>query len=156
MPAWKADRSGSAWQGSAALRTAEEFLAIGSVRYIESVLHDLRLHAGFVLFTLLPSLTLLSAYPFQPQGIAKLAFIALVLSTIVVLFLVMTQMSRDGVLSNITRNDARKVSLDTAMVLNVALFGAIPLLVLLSSEVPSVRSFLFSWAEPMMRSLVKS
>ena len=141
---------------SAALRTAEDFLAIECVRYIESVLHDLRLLASFLLVTLLLSVLLLSSYPFQPQGIVKLAFIALLLSTVVVLFLVMTQMSRDDVLSSITRTDAGKVSWDTTMVLNVALFGAIPLLALLSSEFPGVRSFLFSWAEPMVRSLVKS
>ncbi len=141
---------------SAALRTAEEFLAIECVRYIESVLHDLRLLASFLLVTLLLSVMLLSSYPFQPQGIVKLAFIALLLSTVVVLFLVMTQMSRDDVLSSITRTDPGKVSWDTTLVLNLVLFGAIPLLALLSSEFPSVRSFLFSWAEPMARSLVKS
>ena len=141
---------------SAALRTAEEFLAIECVRYIESVLHDLRLLASFLLVTLLLSVMLLSSYPFQPQGIVKLAFIALLLSTVVVLFLIMTQMSRDDVLSSITRTDAGKVSWDTTMVLNLALFGAIPLLALLSAEFPGVRSFLFSWAEPMVRSLIKS
>jgi len=140
---------------SAALRTAEEFLAIECVRYVESVLHDLRLLSSFLLVTLLLSVMLLSSYPFQPQSIVKLAFIALVLSTVVVLFLVMTQMSRDDVLSNITGTVAGKVSWDTTMVLNVALFGAIPLLALLSSEFPGVRSFLFSWAQPLLRSVVK-
>lgn len=139
----------------AALRTAEEFLAIECVLYVESVLHDLRLLSSFLLVTLLLSVMLLSSYPFQPQAIVKLAFIALVLSTVVVLFLVMTQMSRDDVLSNITGTVAGKVSWDTTMVLNLALFGAIPLLALLSSEFPGVRSFLFSWAEPMVRSVVK-
>ncbi len=138
-----------------AIRTAEEFLAVECVRYIESVLHDLRRLASYLLVSLLLSVALLSSFPFQPQGIVKLAFIALLLSTVVVLFLVMTQMSRDDVLSQITRSEIGKVSWDTTLVLNVVLFGAIPLLALLSSEFPGVRTFLFSWAEPMVRSIVK-
>ena len=138
-----------------AIRTAEEFMAVECVRYIESVLHDLRRLASYLLVSLLLSVALLSSFPFQPQGIVKLAFIALLLSTVVVLFLVMTQMSRDDVLSQITRSEIGKVSWDTTLVLNVVLFGAIPLLALLSSEFPSVRTFLFSWAEPMVRSIVK-
>ena len=85
----------------------------------------------------------------------KLAFIALLLGTVIVLFLVMTQMSRDDVLSSITRTEPGKVSWDTTLVLNLVLFGVIPLLALVSSEFPSVRTFLFSWAEPMLRSLGK-
>jgi hypothetical protein len=138
-----------------AIRTAEEFMAIECVRYIESVLHDLRRLASYLLVSLLLSVALLSSFPFQPQGIVKLAFIALLLCTVVVLFLVMTQMSRDDVLSQITRSEVGKVSWDTTLVLNMVLFGAIPLLALLSSEFPSVRTFLFSWAEPMVRSIVK-
>lgn len=140
---------------SGAMRTAEEFIAIESVRCIESILHDVRLLASFLLVTLLLSVALLSSYPFQPQGLIKLAFIALLVGTVVVLFVVMTQMSRDDVLSAITRTDPGKVSWDTTLVLNIALFGAIPLLALLSSEFPAVRTLLFSWAEPMVRSLVK-
>jgi hypothetical protein len=140
---------------AAAMRTAEEFMAIESVRYVESVLHDLRLLASFLLITLLLSVALMSSYPFQPQGVVKLAFIGLLLGTIVVLFLIMTQMSRDDVLSRITRTDPGKVSWDTTLVLNLVLFGVIPLLALVSSEFPTVRSFLFSWAEPLVRSFIK-
>ncbi len=139
----------------AVVRTAEEFIAIECVRYVESILHNLRLLASFLLVTLLLSVALLSAYPFQPQGIVKLAFVALLLGTVVALFLVLTQMSRDDVLSVITRTEPGKVSWDTTLVLNLALFGVIPLLALVSSEFPGVRAFLFSWAEPMVRSLVK-
>ncbi len=138
-----------------AIRSAEEFMAVECVRYIESVLHDLRRLASYLLVSLLLSVALLSSFPFQPQDIVKLAFIALLLCTVVVLFLVMTQMSRDDVLSQITRSEIGKVSWDTTLVLNMVLFGAIPLLALLSSEFPDVRTFLFSWAEPMVRSIVK-
>ena len=166
--AWTATDTAPAIDGSAPLaqreptkniavtmRTAEEFMAIECVRYVESVLHDLRLLASFLLISLLLSVALLSSYPFQPQGIVKLAFIGLLLSTVVVLFLVMTQMSRDDVLSAITRTDPGKVSWDTTMVLNLVVFGVIPMLALVSSEFPSVRTFLFSWAEPMVRSFIK-
>ncbi len=166
--AWSATATSPALEGSApleqrppikpisvAMRTAEEFMAIECVRYVESVLHDLRLLASFLLMSLLLSVALLSSYPFQPQGIVKLAFVALLVGTVVVLFIVMTQMSRDDVLSGITRTDPGKVSWDTTLVLNLALFGVIPLLALVSSEFPSVRAFLFSWAEPLVRSLVK-
>ena len=166
--AWRAAETSPALDGSApleqrppskaigaAMRTAEEFMAIECVRYVESVLHDLRLLASFLLMSLLLSVALLSSYPFQPQGIVKLAFIALLLGTVIVLFLVMTQMSRDDVLSSITRTEPGKVSWDTTLVLNLVLFGVIPLLALVSSEFPSVRTFLFSWAEPMLRSLGK-
>jgi hypothetical protein len=138
------------------LRTAEELLAIESMRYVESVLQGMRRLASFLLVALLLSVVLLSSYPFQPQGIVKLSFVILLLGTVLALFVVMTQMSRNDVLSQVSRTDPGRISWNTTFVFNIILLGVVPLLALASSEFPAIRTLLFSWAEPLAQSLGKS
>ncbi len=139
----------------AALRAAEEFVALGVFVHVERILLNLRRLALFLLITLLLSVVGLSSYVFQPQGMIKGGFIGLVIAAVVALFFVMTRMSRNDVLSRITRTTPGKVTWDTSFVLNLMVFGAIPLLVLLSSEFPTIRSFLFSWADPVVKAVAK-
>jgi hypothetical protein len=136
---------------SAGMRRAEEYLAVEVFAYVQTILLNLRRLAFFLLLTLVLTVLGLSSYPFQPQSVVKGVFIVLTLVTVVAMFIVMTRMSRNVVLSRMNGSDPGKVSWDTSFVLNLVVFGALPLLALLSSEFPSVRSALFSWADPMVK-----
>ena len=137
----------------AALRSAEEYLAFEAVVYIESMLANVRRIALFLLVSLIAAVLLISSYPIQPASQFKLALVASLLYAVAVLFLVMTGMSKNPLLSRLTGSVPGKVTWDTAFVLNVVLFAILPLLVLSSSEFPEVRTALTAWAEPALRSL---
>ncbi len=136
---------------SAGMRRAEEYLAVEVFTYVQTILLNLRRLAFFLLLTLVLTVLGLSSYPFQPQSVVKGVFIVLTLVTMAAMFIVMTRMSRNVVLSRMNGTSPGKVSWDTSFVLNVVVFGALPLLALLSSEFPAVRSMLFSWADPVVK-----
>jgi len=140
---------------SAGMRRAEEYLAVEVFAYVQTILLNLRRLAFFLLLTLVLTVLGLSSYPFQPQSVVKGVFIVLTLVTVVTMFIVMTRMSRNVVLSRMNGSDAGKVSWDTSFVLNMVVFGALPLLALLSAEFPSVRSALFSWADPVVKAVAR-
>jgi hypothetical protein len=140
---------------SAGMRRAEEYLAVEVFTYVQTILLNLRRLAFFLLLTLVLTVVGLSSYPFQPQSVVKGVFIVLTLVTVVAMFIVMTRMSRNVVLSRMNGTDPGKVSWDTSFVLNLVVFGALPLLALLSSEFPSVRTALFSWADPVVKMVAR-
>lgn len=138
-----------------ALRAGEDYVALEVYFYVDKLLLNLRRLAFFLLVTLVLTVIGLSSYPFVPQSTVKGAFVALVVASVIALFYVMTRMSRNEVLSRVTRSTPGKVTWDTSFVLNLVVFGAIPLLVLLSSEFPAIRALLFSWADPVVKAVAK-
>jgi len=92
--------------------------------------------------------------PEQPPQL-KAIFFAVSVMTVSGLVFVLLQMNRNDILSFITRTDPGRLSWDGAFTFNLALYVAVPLLTLLSSEIPEVREFLFSWVSPLLRALGK-
>jgi hypothetical protein len=135
------------------LRAAEEFAAVQVVDYVEWVLQALRTLALFLFVTLLLTTALISSYPFQPQGIVKLVFLFVLLGTVGALLYVMTAMNRDDVLSLIANTDAGRLTWDRTFVVNAFAIGVVPLLTLISSEVPALRTVLFAWVQPILRGI---
>jgi hypothetical protein len=138
------------------LRLAEEFVAVQVVDYVEWVLRHLRILAVFLLLALLLTTALLSCYPFQPQSLAKLVFFFIVIGTIGAIVLVMSRLNRDEVLSRITQTEPGRITWNATFILNLLVFGGVPLLALISSEFPGVRDFLFSWLGPVLKATTKS
>lgn len=138
------------------LRGAEEYAAVRVVEYTEWVLRHLRRLAGFVLLALLLMTAMLSAYPFQPQSRAKLALSIVLAVAVGAILLVMAQMNRNEVLSRVTKTDPGRITWSTAFVVNILLFAVLPLLALVSSEVPEVRTVLFGWLEPVLRAVART
>jgi hypothetical protein len=60
--------------------------------------------------------------------------------------MVFAQMDRDAILSRITKTDPDK--LGTTFYLRVAQFGALPIIMLLASQFPSLNRYIFSWLQP--------
>lgn len=135
------------------VRAAEEFAASQVVEYIDWVLHHLRRLALFITLSLVLISLLISSYPFHPQSMIQALFFILVVASIVTLVAAMLGLSRDELLSRIAKTTPGDVTWDTRFVLNLALFGAVPLLALMSSEIPGVREFLLGWVEPLLRAL---
>jgi hypothetical protein len=119
------------------------------VDYIEWVIHHLRILALFLLVSLLITTLLLSGYPFMPRQLVKLSFIVLLLVSVGAMLYVNTQMNRNEVLSRIAKTEPGKITWDARFVTNLVTFGALPILTLLTSELPGLRSALFSWVEPL-------
>ncbi|HEV7587530.1 MAG TPA: hypothetical protein VGO40_05320 [Longimicrobium sp.] len=138
------------------LRAAEEFAAVQVVDYVEWVLQQMRTLALFIFVTLIVTTALISSYPFQPQGEVKLVFTLLLLGTVASLLYVMVAMNRDEVLSHIAATDPGRLNWSWSFALNIGAVALIPLLTLLSSEVPGLHSVLFSWAEPLVKALTHS
>jgi hypothetical protein len=137
------------------LRLAEEFVAVQVVAYILWVLLHLRRLALFLLVSLLLMTVLVSGYSFQPQSLVKLILLFVLLATVGSLIIVMLEMSRDDLLSRISKTEPGRVNWSTSFVLNLVLVGVVPLLALVSSEFPAVRALLFSWLNPFLREITK-
>lgn len=136
------------------LRAAEEFAAVQVVDYVEWVLEQMRMLALFLFISLLLTTVLLSCYPFEPQSIVKAVFALILLGTVGALLYVMSDMSRNEVLSRIAKTDPGRVTWDRTFVVNAVLMGIVPLLALISSEVPQLRNVLFFWITPLLRTIV--
>jgi hypothetical protein len=137
------------------VRAAEELAASEVVEYIDWVLHHL-FRLALVLLTIVVLVTvLISSYPFQPHSTIKVIFFGLVLATAITLVAALIQMNRDEVLSRVTKTAPGTITWSTPFVLNMALFGLVPLLAILSAEFPAIRSVLFAWVEPLFRAVAR-
>jgi hypothetical protein len=135
------------------LRAAEEFAAVQVVDYVEWVLQQMRTLALFIFVTLIVTTALISSYPFQPQGEVKLVFTFLLVGTVASLLYVMVAMNRDEVLSHIADTDPGRVNWSWSFALNIGAVALVPLLTLVSSEVPGLQTALFSWIQPVLKAL---
>jgi hypothetical protein len=138
------------------MRSLEEYVACEVVLYIEQYLLNLRRLCFFLFASLLILVMVGAQYPYQPHSVVSLAAVLLLAFTVMSVFFVMIRMSRNAALSRISRTEPGKVTWDTTFILNLVTFGIVPLLALASSEFPQVRAFLFSWAEPLVRAVVRT
>jgi hypothetical protein len=137
------------------VRAAEELAACQVVQYIDWVLHHL-FRLAFVLLVIVVLVTvLISSYPFQPHSTIKVIFFGLVLLTAVSIVAALIRLNRDEVMSRVNKTAPGVITWDTPFILNVALFGLVPLLAILSAEFPAIRSILFAWVEPLFRAVAR-
>ncbi|MCC6772793.1 MAG: hypothetical protein IT360_16510 [Gemmatimonadaceae bacterium] len=139
-----------------AMRSLEDYVACEIVLYVEQYLRNLRRLCFFLFASLLILVSVSAQYPYQPHSVVSLASIVLLAVTVISVFYVMVRMSRNVTLSRISRTEPGKVTWDTTLILNMVTFGLVPLLALATSEFPSVRAFLFSWADPLVRAVART
>ena len=137
------------------LRGAEEYVATRMVEYVEWVLRHLRVLALFMLLSLVLSTLLISSYPYQPQSRLKLLLLLVLVGTVGSLIAVLVQMNRNEVLSRIAHTEPGQITWNGPFILNLFTFAVVPLLTLLSSEVPALRAAIFSWVQPLLGALAK-
>jgi hypothetical protein len=137
------------------LRTAEEIVAVQAVDYFEWVLKHLRRLVAFMLGAIMLSVALLSSYPYQPETSVKGVFLVVLVGSIVTVLTIMSQMNRDEVLSRITKTDPGRITWDRTYLMNIALFGVIPLITFIGSDLPILRNGLFAWLQPIVRLMTR-
>lgn len=137
------------------LRGAEEYAASRMVEYVEWVLRHLRVLALFMLLSLLLTTLLVSSYPYQPQSSLRLILLLVLVASMGSLIAILVQMNRNEVLSRIARTQPGQITWNGTFILNLFTFGVVPLLTLVSSEVPALRNALFSWVQPLLSAMVK-
>lgn len=145
-------------QGDAApgwVKEAETLVAMYVIEYIEWVFRHLQQLAVFLLGTLVLTTLLLASYPFQAQSLMQLVFLVEMVGAVVVFISILAQMNRNEVLSRIAGTDPGRITWSWSFVSNIALYGATPLITLISWEFPSIREILFSWVTPAFHMLVK-
>ncbi|MFN8669874.1 MAG: hypothetical protein U0164_22015 [Gemmatimonadaceae bacterium] len=137
------------------LASMEEYLACEIVAFVDTYLRNLRGLCFFLFASLLILVSVGMLYPYVPHSVINMYAIALLLGTVVSVFFVMVRMNRNEMLSRVSRTTPGKLTWDTAFVLNVITFGAVPLLTLAVSEYPEARTLIFSWADPLVRMVTK-
>src|SRR5207245_2616215 len=130
---------------------AQEFVALRFLAFIRYVMVQLRNLLTFITFGYVLLVFSLGSYPFQsPHVIAWTLGVALLAVTVPVVW-VFLAMEKDSTLSRITDTEAGSV--DWGFYARAAAFGTLPLLSVLASHFPSVGQYVFSWVQPMLRSL---
>ena len=71
------------------------------------------------------------------------------------LIAVLVQMNRNEVLSRIAHTEPGQITWNGPFILNLFTFAVIPLVTLLSSEIPALRTAIFSWLQPLLGALAK-
>ncbi len=136
--------------------SANELLAIEQVEWVRWTLSHLRTLAFFLLVSLLLTAALLWAYPFHPQELARITFLLLCAGVLGVLTYVVTELSRNPVLSRLTQTVPGQVTWDRSFVTNVLTYTALPALALVTSQVPNLGSTLFAWLDPLVKAAMSS
>ncbi len=129
-----------------------ELVSLRIAQYAERARRYLFGLAALLLLGILVVNVLLASYWFVTQPTLRLVFMVVTVVTIVSILVVLTEVNRDTILSAVAGTDAGVVNWNPRFVMNVVLFGLVPILAMLSAELPTVRNVLFSWLEPMLRS----
>ncbi len=132
------------------LRELEEFTCVQIVIYIEWVLDQLRGLAIALLAAVVLMICFVTAYPLRPLLGLQLPALTLLAGTAVVVILTVLQMSRDDVLSRITKTAPGHVTFDASLIMNVLVYGGIPLLLVMAGHFPMVREIVSQWLQPLV------
>ncbi len=131
---------------------ALEFLALRYIAMIRYVNAQMRHVLLFVLFGYVLLIVGLKTYPFEGQQ-ALASVLTVIFTIIFVLAAVMVlQMDRNPLLSNLERTTPGKADLWQAAQRLLSI-GGIPLVAILASQFPSIERFFFSWIQPTIDSL---
>ncbi|MBI1850344.1 MAG: hypothetical protein HYR85_08380 [Planctomycetes bacterium] len=136
--------------------TAEEFVALQFIEFVEWVTRQLRGLAIYLLVSIALLTLLLCSYPLYPQTVFRLVFLLIIASGISAVMFIVTQMNKNVVLSRITGTAPGVTTWDRTFVSNVVFLGLVPLLLFLCSVFPDVRQFFFAWIDPLLKVFVKA
>jgi hypothetical protein len=73
-----------------------------------------------------------------------------------VLTYVVTELSRNPVLSRLTQTVPGQVTWDRSFVTNVLTYTALPALTLVTSQVPNLGAALFAWLDPLVKAAMSA
>lgn len=135
------------------LRLAEDFIAIQVVTYISRLFPHLRNYLTFVTAGLLLLLLAVNTYPFQPHHLLMMMLWVMILAVVALAVWVLVQSNRDEVLSRVAKSEPGKVTWNRRFIVQLLIYGVLPLLSLLAADFPELRKLIFSWLAPALRAL---
>jgi hypothetical protein len=143
--------SGIPDEGGLWIRLWEDLLASRMAFFISYVKAHLYNYLGFITVCLIAVMLAGSGYPFQGNRLLFLVLWGAMLSIIAGVMLVLLQMSRDEILSRITRTEPGKVTWDRGLISGALVHAALPLLGIIAVRFPQVGGRLFAWADPLVK-----
>lgn len=133
------------------MREIETYLAIRVVAYLRYIFAHLRYALVSATICGLTLLLAVSSYAFQPKRFLSFGIWLLLLAASGMTLRAFMQMDRNGTLSAITGTDAGKVSLDRTFFSNLFTYGAVPVLGIVITQLPSVGRLFSGWLGPLLR-----
>ena len=130
---------------------ASEFLALRIAAYIRYILLLLRNQFSMVTTTFMLTTFALFSYQFRGESFLRGLTLASFVASAAVSLVVFIQMETDSTLSRLT--NTREGRLEPVFYLRILSFGALPMLAVLASVFPSLRTFLFSWVQPALAAM---
>jgi hypothetical protein len=133
------------------VRTAEEFVVLPYLAFIQNTLGRIRTMALGSLWLFLATTLAMSSYPFEPLDVLGGIFLAVFVIFGGLSVVIYAQMARDTTLSHIT--NTKPGELGWEFWARLLAFGAGPLLGLLTTLFPSITDFVVSWLQPSTQAL---
>ena len=133
------------------VRTAEEFVVLPYLAFIQNTLGRIRTMALGSLWLFLAMTLAMSSYPFEPLDVLSGIFLAVFVIFGGLSAVIYAQMARDTTLSHIT--NTKPGELGWEFWARMVTFGAGPLLGLLTTLFPSITDFVVSWLQPSTQAL---
>jgi hypothetical protein len=121
------------------------FIAARVVDFLRQVFPQLLNLAGFSMVGALAMTLAVSRYPFPGRDTLLWFSWLVLLSVIVTLLSIFIQMNRDRVLSMLTGSNPGRLNWNSSFVLQLLVFGVVPVLTLLGAQFPHALSGMFSW-----------
>ena len=131
---------------------ARRFVALEGVLTIARLVLQLRNLIAFVTVGAVLTLLFVNSYPFQPHSRLTLAVWSLIFAVVATTVTVFVDMERNPVLSYIGGSDPGRITWDSKFLGHVFIYGALPLLTLLATQVPAIGDITLNWMEPILRS----
>lgn len=128
-----------------------EFIALRFVAFIRYIGLQMRNQLLFISVGFVLALCALKSYPFQQRQTISWILIGLFAILTIGIVVVFAEMDKDAILSRISNTEAGK--LDWQFLVRIVGFGALPLVTILASQVPSISNLLFSWIRPGLEAL---
>jgi len=125
---------------------AEDLIALRYYSYIRYVSTEVRSLLFFLVTSFVLLFAALHTYPFRSGRAIDLFFMVVFLVIGSSVFIVLLQQERNALLSSLQQTNADEVGKN--FYFDLVKYGAIPLLTLIGSQVPSVSNFLLRWLQP--------
>lgn len=133
------------------MREIEAYLAIRVVAHLRYIFAHLRYALVSATLCGLTLLVAVSSYAFQPKQFLSFGIWLLLLLASAMTLRALMQMDRNGVLSAISGTDAGKISLDRTFLSNLLTYGALPVMGIIVTQLPSVGQLFSGWLGPLLR-----
>jgi len=130
---------------------AEDLIAMRFYTYIRYVVSELRDLLFFIVLAFCLLFVALHTYAFRADHSIDSSFIVLFVVLSVGVGLVLAEMERDPLLSRLAGSKAGE--LNKGFYVQLLKYGIVPLLTIISSQVPSISNVLLRWVQPTLETL---